>query len=101
VSRPQGHSVDGRIVNEKNSNDTIENRTRNLPACSAVPQPTVPPRNKSTIDHIFRICQVLKKKQEYNEREHQLFTDFKKAYDSVTSVVLHNILIEFSISMKP
>jgi hypothetical protein len=27
----------------KNSNGTIGNRTRNLPACSAVPQPTVPP----------------------------------------------------------
>jgi hypothetical protein len=26
------------------SNDTIGNRTRNLPACSAVPQPTAPPR---------------------------------------------------------
>ena len=28
----------------KNSNDTIGNRTRVLPACSAVPQPTVPLR---------------------------------------------------------
>jgi hypothetical protein len=28
----------------RNSNDTIGNRTRNLPACSAVPQPAVPPR---------------------------------------------------------
>jgi len=28
----------------KNSNDTIRNRTRDLLACSAVPQPTVPPR---------------------------------------------------------
>ena len=28
----------------KNSNDTIGNRTRDLPACSAVPQPTAPPR---------------------------------------------------------
>jgi len=27
----------------KNSNDTIGNRTRDLPACSAVPQPTSPP----------------------------------------------------------
>ena len=26
----------------KNSNDTVGNRTRNLPACSAVPQPTAP-----------------------------------------------------------
>jgi hypothetical protein len=27
-----------------NSNGTFGNRTRNLPACSAVPQPTAPPR---------------------------------------------------------
>jgi hypothetical protein len=28
----------------KNSNDIIGNGTRDLPACSAVPQPTAPPR---------------------------------------------------------
>jgi len=28
----------------KKSIDTIGNRTRDLPACSTVPQPTVPPR---------------------------------------------------------
>ena len=28
----------------KNSNDTIGNRTRDLPACSSVLQPTAPPR---------------------------------------------------------
>ena len=28
----------------KNSNDTIGNRTRDLPACSVVPQPIAPPR---------------------------------------------------------
>jgi hypothetical protein len=28
----------------KNSNDTIGNRTRDLPACRAVPQPTAPPQ---------------------------------------------------------
>jgi hypothetical protein len=28
----------------KNSSDTIANRTRDLPVCSAVPQPTAPPR---------------------------------------------------------
>ena len=42
LSRPQGHSAAGRIM--KNSSDTIGNRTRNLPACSAVLQPTRPPR---------------------------------------------------------
>ena len=41
LSRPQGHSAAGRIISMKNSNDTTENRTRDLPAYSAVPQPTV------------------------------------------------------------
>jgi hypothetical protein len=33
----------------KNSNDTIGNRTRDLLACNAVPQPIVPPRASYTI----------------------------------------------------
>ena len=28
----------------KNSSDTIRNQTRDLPVCSAVPEPTAPPR---------------------------------------------------------
>jgi len=46
---PQGHSVAGRIMSMKNSSD-IWNRTRDLPACTAVPQPTVP----SCIPHSYR-----------------------------------------------
>jgi len=38
-------------------------------------------RNRSTIDHIFRIRQILEKKWEYSEEVHQLFIDFKKAYE--------------------
>jgi hypothetical protein len=37
---------------------------------------------------------------ECNEAVHQLFIDFKKAYDSVTRKVLYNILIEFGIPLK-
>jgi hypothetical protein len=37
---PQGYSATGRIMSTKNSNDNIGNRTRDIPACSAVPQPT-------------------------------------------------------------
>ena len=40
---PQGHSASGRIMSMKNSNDAIGNRTRDLAACSAVPEPTAPP----------------------------------------------------------
>jgi len=41
LSQPQGHSAAGRIVSMKNFNDPIGYRTRDLPVCSAVPQPTV------------------------------------------------------------
>jgi hypothetical protein len=40
------------------------------------------------------------KKWEYNETVHQLFIDFKKAYDSVRREVLYNILIEFGAPVK-
>jgi sorting nexin-29 len=41
-------------------------------------------RNRSTTDHIFWMRQILEKNWEHNEAVHQLFIDFKKAYDSVT-----------------
>jgi hypothetical protein len=41
--QPQGHVAAGRIMSMKKSNDTIGNGTRDLLACSAVPQPTAPP----------------------------------------------------------
>jgi hypothetical protein len=40
---PQGHIAARRTMSMKNSNDTIGIWTRNLPACSTVPQPTVTP----------------------------------------------------------
>jgi len=39
-------------------------------------------------------------KWEYNEAVHQLFIDFKKAYDSVKREDLYNILIEFGVPKK-
>jgi hypothetical protein len=42
----------------------------------------------------------LRKKWEYNKAVHQLFIDFKEAYDSFRREVLYNILFEFGILMK-
>jgi sorting nexin-29 len=46
------------------------------------------------------IRQILEKKWEYNGTVHQLFIDFKKAYDSVRREVLYSILTEFGIPRK-
>ena len=57
-------------------------------------------RNRSATDHIFCILQILERKWEHNEAVHQLFLDFKKAYDSVRTEALYIILIEFGIPKK-
>jgi hypothetical protein len=49
------------------------------------------------MNQIFYIRQILEKKWEYNGMVHQLFIDFKKAYDSFRRKVLYNILLEFGI----
>jgi hypothetical protein len=47
----------------KNSNDTTGIRTRELPACSAVPQPTAPPRahctNKRINEELYIVVVVV------------------------------------------
>jgi hypothetical protein len=52
-SQPQGHSATARITSMKNSNETTGNRTWDLPACSAVPQPTAPPHVNTVNTGLF------------------------------------------------
>jgi hypothetical protein len=56
--------------------------------------------NRSTTDHISCICQILGKTREHNAAVHQLFIDFKTAYDPVGREILYNILFEFGIPIK-
>ena len=56
--------------------------------------------NRSAADRIFCIRQILEEKWEYNKVVHQLFTHFKKAYDTFRKEVLCNILIEAGIPLK-
>jgi len=51
----------------------------------------------TTAGHLFCILQIFVTKL---EAVYHLFTDFTKAYDSVRSEVLYNILIEFGVPMK-
>jgi hypothetical protein len=43
LSRPQGHSAAGRMRSIEKKSNEIGNRTRDLPACSIVTQPTTLP----------------------------------------------------------
>ena len=54
LNQPQAHSAAGWITSMKNSNDTIGNRTRDLPSCSAVPQPTAPPRAPISLRYLLK-----------------------------------------------
>jgi hypothetical protein len=49
LCQPQSHIATGRITSIKISNDTIDNRTRDLPACGAVPQPVDIPCTPSIV----------------------------------------------------
>jgi hypothetical protein len=43
----------------------------------------------------------IEEKRKYNGETHQLFSGFKKACGSVWRRVLYNILIQFTLHMKP
>ncbi|KAJ4439309.1 hypothetical protein ANN_07431 [Periplaneta americana] len=49
---------------------------------------------------IPKLLTIMEKKWEYKGTVHQLFIDFKKAYDSVKREVLYAILIEFGFPKK-
>jgi len=57
----------------ENSSDTIGNRTRDLPACSALPQTTVPPRAsiesytwKKVVQYYYRYLSLFAIAQRYS-----------------------------------
>ena len=58
----------------KNSNGTIGNRTRDLPTCSAVPQPTAPPRTQPNSMYVIIIilCASIDKTEMYNRNRLQV-----------------------------
>jgi hypothetical protein len=64
----------------ENSNDTIRNRTRDPPDCSAVPQPTTPPRARTF--NIFGTELKLKANEwnvldwQYHHKDFHLSIDF-------------------------
>jgi len=55
---------------------------------------------RSTTDQLFTIRQIMEKAWEYNITIHQLFVDFKQAYDSLYRNELFGIMMEFGIPEK-
>jgi hypothetical protein len=100
----------------KNSNDTIGNRTRDLPACSAVPQPTllncntenIPvigshkylPRGTHVVWPCFRVNSSIYLQETMSSEQYQfcgILTHMVKAYDSkpVQSIIYHRFSVRF------
>ena len=57
-------------------------------------------RNRSTSDHIFMIRTILEKCHEYGVPVHQLYIDFKQAYDSIDRKYLYETLDSLAIPKK-
>lgn len=57
-------------------------------------------RGRSTTDQIFILRQIMEKCYEYNVDVHQLFVDFKQAYDSVKRKKLYQTLMEMEFPSK-
>ena len=53
---------------------------------------------RSNIDHIFSIRQLLENKYEFNNEICQLFIDFERAYDSIKRE--YDIVIKFGVPRK-
>ena len=55
---------------------------------------------RSTTDQIFTLRQIMGKAWERNVTIHQLFVDFKQAYDSIDRTAVFEIMTEFGIPTK-
>jgi hypothetical protein len=58
ISRPQGHNAAGSIRSIEKSSDLIGNRTRDLPACSIVQQPTTLPRAPVSPGKVIKVMRL-------------------------------------------
>jgi len=56
--------------------------------------------NRSTIDNIFMVRQILEKCYEYNIKFHNIFFDYSQAFDSVNRNKIIECLIKYEIPKK-
>ena len=89
----------------KNSNDTMGNRTRDLPACSAVPQPTAPPRAPTFTDMtVLNLCYThpySPLKEETHHRSTLKVTDQEHEMNRHTLTLTIFMSLIFNINITP
>jgi hypothetical protein len=54
-------------------------------------------RDRSTVDQIFTVRQILVKCSEHGKDTHHFFTDFKALYDSISRRSLYAVMEEMNI----
>ena len=83
LSQPQGHSAIERIMSMKNSNNTIENRTRDLPGCRAVRQPNAPPLYPKNSRRNKKIFSSPKRQDQLLGRTQLLFNSYRGNFPDI------------------
>ena len=87
------------------SNDTMGNRTRDLPACSAVPQPTAPPRAPTFTDMtVLNLCYThpySPLKEETHHRSTLKVTDQEHEMNRHTLTLTIFMSLIFNINITP
>jgi hypothetical protein len=92
----------------KNSNDTIGNGTRDLPTCSAVPQPTAPPAKVGLNVYIIRVTQSSPIRSAWKQGT-ALFSAVQNTHDSLRrssyrsrhTETIQNSQIQLARSLRP
>ncbi|KAJ4434085.1 hypothetical protein ANN_16405 [Periplaneta americana] len=88
------------IIHDGNINITANILGNHGNITTTTPFPHILSYTSALHDCVLFANHIMEKKWEYKGTVHQLFIDFKKAYDSVKMEVLYDILIEFGIPKK-
>ena len=103
----QGHSAARRIMSMRNSNDTIGNRTRDLPTYSAMSQPTafamwglIKYYSRHLISPFLRSGEICRETQKLTTEGTQFSGEFRLSYGHVAKLGVFNTSVVMGVKFQ-